>query len=194
MELHFVHLGHGEFKKMLYSFPIPECKKEQRIIDHILVKTILIWTYWWKTYYTKWSAYVYVYSMTLSLYTAGNWPWCCVCVQVSEGDELTCYYHYLLSDCPDWYAELWEAQGSVWWDCQIKRQLVIGTRQLRSLKVGVTAASVGGIRKYPAFVYHFSHYNNMPHKSLTGVQHFWIKIGMKKKQTGLNKSWYPIES
>jgi hypothetical protein len=33
-------------------------------------------------------------------------------VEVSEGEELTCYYHYLLSDCPTWYAELWEAQGS----------------------------------------------------------------------------------
>jgi hypothetical protein len=34
-------------------------------------------------------------------------------VKVSEGEELTCYYHYLLSDCPAWYADLWEAQGSL---------------------------------------------------------------------------------
>ena len=29
--------------------------------------------------------------------------------QVSAGQELLVYYRYLLSDCPDWYASLWDA-------------------------------------------------------------------------------------
>ena len=36
---------------------------------------------------------------------------CVVTTQhVDKGEELFSYYHYLISDCPDWYAALWQTK------------------------------------------------------------------------------------
>ena len=30
---------------------------------------------------------------------------------LKKGTELLCYYHYALSDCPQWYSDLWDKMG-----------------------------------------------------------------------------------
>ena len=41
----------------------------------------------------------------------GRIPCIVALVGLSEGDELFCYYHYALNECPKWYSDLWEQQS-----------------------------------------------------------------------------------